>query len=166
MQHPWQVLARRPGSQGTQSAHPRSRRGPLLMVLKCIIYAINSYINTWRMNINSSGRSYYYQIPRALVNCWLQGYKSGITWKHTKDTIEMHRTSLPALHIHKTPIWQSKWTNQGRTPRILNKGPTRSAPAKDGPKLPQTGFHQTPGWAEPLLRRFRLIFGGKIILIL
>ena len=25
---PWQALARRPGSQGTQSAHPRSRGGP------------------------------------------------------------------------------------------------------------------------------------------
>ena len=60
---------------------------------------------------------------------------------------------------------QIKWTNHGRLPRILNKGPTRSAPAKDGSKPPQTGLGRTHGWAEPLLRRFRLIFGGKIVSI-
>ena len=79
----------------------------------------------------------------------LQGHKSGIAWKHTEDTTEIHRTSLSALHIQKRPIWLSKRTNQGRAPQILNKGPTRSAPAKDGPKPPQTGFGRTHGCAEP-----------------
>jgi len=45
----------------------------------------------------------------------------------------------------------------------MKKGPTRSAPTKDGPKLPQKGDGRM---AKPPLRWFKLSFGGKLDLIL
>ena len=95
------------------------------------------------------------------MNCWLQEHKSGITWKHAEDTTEIHRTLLPALHIHNRPR-ANRPTKAGHH-ESWTRGPQGVHRPKMGPNRLNRGLAEPMGRPNPNWGGSGPTFAGALI---
>ena len=99
------------------------------------------------------------------MNCWLQGHKSGITWKHAEDTTEIHKTSLLRYTSKRGPFDIENWRTKPRHRHTQVGGPPGSVQDERRRERRHPMVGRTPGSPEPLLAPTGPIFGGKNDLI-
>ena len=99
------------------------------------------------------------------MNCWLQGHKSGITWKHAEDTIEIHKTSLLHYTSKRGPFDIENWCTKPWHRHTQVRGPPGSVQDARRREGRHSWAGRTTGSAGPTLAPNRPSFGGKNDLI-